>query len=81
MKAEQDSGRRDRGKGNGHVQSPNAPSREWQLAVPCVCGLRNLRVGGRTVRPGRLPRALCVSPGSLAFLWYTVDVRTRGWVL
>lgn len=56
------------------VRSRKVPSRG--VAVPSVMclWLKNVRMGGRAVRPGRPPPSqglvcLCVSPESVAFLW------------
>lgn len=49
------------------ARTPCAGIGSWQCHVSGAEGTRGM--GGRAVRPGTLPRALCVSSGSVAFLW------------
>lgn len=45
------------------VPAEGTACREQRLAVPCICGIRKVRTGGKAVRPESLPQGVWPFPG------------------
>lgn len=73
----QASGQMDKGRA---IAAEGTARTEQRLAVPCICGIKKVRTGGRAVRPESLPQGVWPFPGRWQGprVWFSAELGVEG---